>query len=216
MLRKFLFIFDSDPLEEEFGKSLKKYNNLNDLIGILILVLISIFIVILLVYYLYVNKKEVEFYTINLKTKQIQSIYVYDTPITSVKNIINWGEKASKEIFSFNFLNYKEKLVNNKIYFSANGYNTFKTFFDESPLLNEVIKNKLEVSLTPIDTPVIVNSYKSMSGKKNWVLETPVYISYSGANPTYSRKFYLVLIIEEANTETYQSGVYITSLRLVS
>lgn len=214
MFRRFFYILDSDPYDEEYGKYLKKYNSLNELFGIISLFLISIFVLIIFIYFLFNNRAETKFYTIDLKTNKVEQLITYDSPILSGNSIVSWSEKAAKDILSFNFLNYKEKMRNNQIYFSKNGYNTFITFFETSELLEEVLKSKLEVSLVPISTPIIVDGTINMYGKHTWTLEIPVFLNYKGANPTISQRYFLILNIEEANTDTYQSGLYITELRL--
>lgn len=181
--------------------------------GVVGAVILSAFVVMLLAVGVAVKGREIQqpsYFLVAPKEKPVRQP-VLNSPSLSATKITNWSSRALRDIFTFNFNNVNERMAQNSVYFSEQAFADFQASVEKTGLLEDVQKQRLLVTLTPLGEPRLI-------GRTGPYLriETPVLLTYiGGAQPVHKRNI-IELMVEPVDTTKDPEGLSIVRLRSFS
>lgn len=95
--------------------------------------------------------------------------------------VLFWAKKAVVGMFDFDFINYRNTLLNLRDYFTAQGYERFLSAFKASKNL-DAVKDGQRVAYAVISGPAKVTDSSLLNNRKVWQVEMPVLVTYECPN----------------------------------
>lgn len=137
--------------------------------------------------------------TNNGKLLQLQT---RNLPILSDSAVLSWVNRVVPQLYTMNFLNYRQKINEKSIYFTGYGWNQFLKAFQ--PTLETIRANDYAVTAAPADVPVITRK-GVFEGKFMWQVQVPLIISYQhGAKEATQNVVWTLLLQKRDNTKSTQ------------
>lgn len=193
-------------LEKYIGSDYKK--NL-DVIGLNVFLIIVGLLCFLSFYFIASSKPPTVFYAWD--GKNAVEIKTTSDPIISAEKVQSWTNDALKNIFSFNFYNVDQKMGQNSVYFTSDGWSAFQNALNVSEVLKNVKEKSLEVWLTPTGSAKIIEQYP-VGDYYIWSVEVPAIITYRGAAPVQSSKVIISTTIVKVPTTENPNGIEISQI----
>lgn len=136
---------------------------------------------------------------------------VLNGPSFSAGKITNWANRALRDVFTFNFNNVNQRMAQNSVYFSDQGFVDFQASLEKTGLLEDVQNQRLLVTLTPLTEPRLI-------GRAGPYLrvEAQVLLTYLGGPQPVHKKHLIELMIEPVSTSQDPEGLAIVRLRSFS
>lgn len=131
-------------------------------------------------------------------TGQATLISSMPLPNQSREAVKDWAREAIQKAYTIDFLNSDKALASAEPYFTQDAWPLFKSSVSKSPLVAEVKKNKLSVSVVAKTDPLIETAAADRGAEFAWKLIVPVTISFSG----------------DATTKTQESVIRVTVVRV--
>lgn len=130
------------------------------------------------------------------------------TPIAPVSvpyqkdaDVVQWAADAVRNIYAYDFSNYRQQFENNRTYFTDRGYENFTKAIEGNRL--PMVTSKMLVSTAVITgTPVIVSKGVA-NGTFLWKIQVPISVTLSN-NSQRSTGNYVVNLIA-ARVQTYEN-----------
>lgn len=113
------------------------------------------------------------------------------SPTYSVTRIQSWTARIISETLSFNYLNIDERLENATVFYTPAAASGMRGSIVANGLTDTVKSSRLNVTVTPLQSPRIVDFY-IINGENTWVVETPVLMTYASSS---SRQTVSLLVI---------------------
>lgn len=129
-------------------------------------------------------------------------------PEYSNRTVIKWATARAVDAFSYDFVNWRERLTGIAKDFTTGGYNSFVASLKTSGNLSLVIKERRVVSAAPSGAGVLV-AKGLLSGSYAWKVEVPIVVSYQVARNTVSQNVLVTLLIVRRSLVTHPSGMAI-------
>ncbi len=162
------------------------------------ILMISLVLNIILVcgFIFYTSKPKQNFFFAVTDAGQLVPLYPTSQPIVSNSTVLNWVSKNVPDIYSLDFVHYKEQLNSVQPYFTPAGWSQFQTAF--APQLKAIIDEKLIASAVPNDVPVITGS-GIFSGVYKWQVQIPMVISLQKGNSVTTQNVLLTIVVDRTN-----------------
>ncbi len=133
--------------------------------------------------------------------------------------LLEWASEAAVNVYTFNFVNYREALQDAREYFTRSGYQNFMAALKDSNNLNAVQARKLLVSaqVEANGTSMILRSSKTedsfrINGKYTWQVQIPMLLTYeSGGTDKFLQHIMLTMTITRMSPLDSSSGLGIDS-----
>lgn len=133
---------------------------------------------------------------------QISPALGMDLPNQSREAVKDWAREAVQKSYTFDFLSADRELAAAEPYFTSDAWLLFKSSMGASPLVQQVKKDKLSVSVVAQNAPIIDDAATDRSGEFAWKLIVPVTMSFSGDAATKTQDMVIrITIIRVPTTE---------------
>lgn len=191
-----------EPLDDALSKDLgKDYGKVMGIIGTG--VLCAAIIILFAIFNVFsASKIEAPQYSVIKNQKVVGKLPVLNSPSFSGEKIKMWSSKLVGDVYNFNFGNINRQIERNKFYFTPAAFEDFKKQIASTKLDEDVISNRLFVTSTPIDDPVIVGRAR-VNGQDVIRVQVPVVITFIGGDkPVYKKQWLDLFILAVSTTES--------------
>lgn len=156
-------------------------------------------------YYIYATRPAPRYFATTADGALIR-LHPLDQPNMSDAALLTWATEAITGAYSFNFVNYREILNNNRSNFTKRGYQLYIKAINAGNNLNTVIQKKLVVRAVPTSAPMIVA--KGLSGEVYaWRVEIPMLVSYESSSENMRQSIIVKLLIKRVDTLENDKGI---------
>ena len=209
-LAKFLDPAPDDVLEEWMGP---KYGASLGVLGFILLCLISLMLFLGYTWYRGATFQPVIYRTYQAtaeKDKRVGSLPSLRSPIYSTSRIQSWGAKVISETLSFNFRNVDERIGAADSFYTKAAAASMRASIEKNNLAAQVVSNRLDVTVTPLFAPRVVD-YLIINGVKTWIVEAPILLTYASSSKSDTRTLMVKLKIREADPALYADGLLVSA-----
>jgi len=155
-----------------------------------------------------VHTKQIYFATTS--DGRIISIVPLNEPFRSQAEVISWAARTSRNVMSFDYKDFKERLQAASNNFTPSGWETFSKALKESNIVDAITARKLVVSLDVNMAPEIRNE-GVRNGVYTWIMRYPVTIKFDGNEAPASIEMQLSLTVVRVSTLVNPDGISIES-----
>ena len=128
-------------------------------------------------------------------------------PVRTDVALRNWVVTAATEVFTLGHSDWEERLGAVRRYFSESGYEAFERRFRGSRFL-EVLRNEFQnASAVAQGAPVIVGVALVEGGRRAWVLEFPMLITFEAGRDVVRRRYVARVVVGRVPLEERLSGI---------
>lgn len=198
-------IYENIEKEKNINNETYKYNIVNIIINIVILLTMTIFFI----YSFSYNPPE-KYVLVDRDNKIIENNNL-ETFSKSEAEIAQWLTKAIKDSFSYNFTNVDIHPSNVKKYYTENGYKSYSKQFEESSDVVIVKKNKAVSTISRVDPPTILKSGIA-NGRAAIRFETKIVQVFQGYDGSIREKYKITVVILKQDVKDYEDGIAIESI----
>jgi intracellular multiplication protein IcmL len=122
------------------------------------------------------------------------------TPNLSDTAVLSWVNRVVPQIYTMNFLNYRQVLSEKEKYFTIPGWGSFLRGF--SATISQIQQGQYDVHAAPSDVPVVTEK-GIFQGKQMWQVQIPLIIAYQhGANEATQNVVWTLLLQQQDNTQS--------------
>jgi intracellular multiplication protein IcmL len=168
------------------------------------LVLVSLVanIVLILLVVSFAGKHGRWYFYASTRDGQLLTLQQSRAPNLSDSAVLSWVNRVIPQIYTMNFLNYREVLNQKQKYFSLEGWGSFLRSF--SPTITQIQQGQYDVHAAPSDVPVVTEK-GVFQGKNMWQVQIPLIVSYQhGADEATQNVVWSVLLQQQDNTKSDQ------------
>ena len=119
--------------------------------------------------------------------------------------VLAWVSRTVPQLYAINYVSFHDQIVTMRNYFTPLGWQQFADQF--SPLIAKVQQQKLIVSATLYDTPVVLMS-GMYAGTQSWQVQVPVLVSYQEGDKVQTNRVIMQLMVQR--TTDSQTGQALT------
>lgn len=134
-------------------------------------------------------------------------------PHQSLKNITNWLKDAISATYSFNFRNFNQQIENAEYYFTPEGYATYLNALSATKIQETVLKNKLEISIIPLQEPVMING-GTRGDTEFWRFRVPALTSTAAGKEPIVQKYMIEVLILRVPAHKNHKGLGIAEFNM--
>ena len=117
--------------------------------------------------------------------------------------VLPWAEKAVIETMTFGHNFYKDQLKNSSRHFTKKGWESFTTALAQSRIIESIEANQQDIrSLSNDDVEQTIKREED-----KWLVQIPIYTSYTQHNKTRTTKMMVTLYIVESDDPINESGI---------
>ncbi len=128
-------------------------------------------------------------------------------PVRTDVALRNWVVTAATEVFTLGHSDWEERLGAVRQYFSESGYEAFDRRFRGSRFL-EVLRSEFQnASAVAQGAPVIVGVALVDGGRRAWVLEFPMLITFEAGRDLVRRRYVARVVVGRVPLEERLSGI---------
>lgn len=109
------------------------------------------------------------------------NIIPMDRPHYNESEVSTWVMRAASEVMNYHADDYKQRLEENKKYFTSGGYEQYKAFLTEQGILTALESGRYTVRSFVESDPLLLNE-GPVSGYYRWLFEVPVMLSRLDSN----------------------------------
>ena len=139
------------------------------------------------------------FYFATTENGQLIPLYPTSQPVVSNSTVINWVSNNVPKIYQIDFVNYRAQLDQLQGFFTGDGWQQFVKAFGEQ--LNDVVNQKLVLSATPTDVPVILG-HRMFNGTYQWLVQMPLVLHMQQGDGETTQKILVSLTVDRVNNVT--------------
>lgn len=162
----------------------------------------------------YDNKEAPITFSVNKKTNVKEELILLPYPHQSFKNISEWIVDAVTASYSFDFRNYDKQVEKAGYYFTPDGYRTYLNALIITKVKQSVIDKKLEISIIPLQNPVLING-GSFGSTEFWRFQLPVRVSYYGGKEPVIQSLNVEVLVLRVPTYQNYKGLSIAEFNMV-
>ena len=137
-------------------------------------------------------------------------------PVMSESGLLNWAAQAVTDTFSIDFVHWRHQLSRVSKNYTHKAFESMLSSLQSSGNLSYIRKNRLSVSVTATQAPVILQKGQ-IGGSEAWKIQMPLKLSYEssqGVNNTQT--LVATLIVKRVSTHQFPRGVAIAQIVLKS
>jgi intracellular multiplication protein IcmL len=142
------------------------------------------------------------FFYASTRDGQLLPLQQSRSPNLSDMAVLSWVNRVVPQIYTMNFLNYRQVLMEKEKYFTIPGWGSFLRSF--GPTIAQVQQGQYDVHAAPSDVPIVTEK-GVFQGKNMWQVQIPLIISYQhGAQEATQSVVWTVLLQQQDNTQSDQ------------
>lgn len=159
------------------------------------------------VFYIVAKKvKPPELYFIST-AGQLDKIQVDMYPNQSQEAVKDWAREAMQKSFTLDFLSLDNALASAEPYFTQDAWPVFYQTTQSSPLVKEIMKNKVSSSIVAKTDPIIESSALVNGTEFAWRLIIPATMSFSGDAATKTQDVVIRITVVRVPTTENPKGL---------
>lgn len=162
--------------------------------------ILNIILVIALIYHQ--NEKAEPVYFATTPDGKLIKLEPLQSPILNDEAIISWVARAVTEVYSLDFMSYKEKTLQSKKYFTSYGWGQFLRAFD--PTLTQIREEKLVTRAALLGAPIIT-AHKIIDGRYTWYVQVPLMITFQKGELSSNKQIVWSVVLQRMNDTTADS-----------
>lgn len=152
-----------------------------------------------------------------LSTSHATEALVINSPLNqagvSPEQLVKWSGDSLVNVYTYNFKNVDQVLLNGHSYFTDKGYKEFQSSLQGSQWLQNIQRKKFDV-IPVFDDPGAIVSQGVEQGIYTWTVQMPLVLHLRGPfEMTKQRKTFLVKI-KRVELAEYPSGLAIDSFAI--
>lgn len=136
-------------------------------------------------------------------------LYSFRDPVLTNPILLQWVQRAIIASYTYNFLTYREQLMQASVFFTPEGWNSFMSALKSSRNLDTVIAKKLSTTAVATGAPVILNE-RVINGSFTWQIQMPILVTYESGTQKIQRAYNVVVLVQRVSTLESTKGVAIT------
>ena len=136
-----------------------------------------------------------------------------DKPNVDENVLLNWVAEAMMTINTYNFVNYASVIQAAEVYFSKEGYASYKQAIEKFGIIKGIIEKKLVLKATPLDSPHVALG-KIFAGRYMWKVKIPMQFKYQSVTFENYGQFEITLIVMRVSTTQSPNGILILKYML--
>ncbi|MFL9611087.1 DotI/IcmL family type IV secretion protein [Methylobacillus sp. Pita2] len=168
----------------------------------------ALVVIALLIYML--NQKEHKYFGMS-PTGSIVPMVPYSEPTVSDARMLQVVGDVATCMFTYDYVNWRSQLLDgcrNK--FTNEAWDKIVTELAESKMLKLVTGERLVLSATRINSPVVVDR-GIINGVRAWKIEVPIRVTYSGRQNIQNEDYLVKMTVVRANQTEFTDGLAISS-----
>lgn len=162
------------------------------------------------IYYQEQNKPKPQYFATTHDGKLIKLLPL-NQPNLTTNALLQWAVEAATAAYTFNFVDYRKRLQDVRIYFTKLGYQNFLQALTDSRNLEAVKSKKLVVSAVPTGAPVVLREGVTSSGFYAWQVQFPMLLTYQSASDLINQNIMVTMLITRVPTLESAKGIGIAS-----
>ncbi len=187
-----------------------------DSFGRLVLIMVgfcgAIVLLILLSIYLLMDKPPPVTFPVSDQWR-VQPPVPVDEPYMTTSDLLQWVNDTIRQLFVFDFNNYKEQLNVLKPYFTEDGWKVYLNQLNNYANYNNVQKDRLFINVELASAPTILQSPDpSVSGAYSWLVQVPIILKYAGGVNIPNKSIVLQVLVVRVPTLNNLNGVAIENM----
>ena len=124
------------------------------------------------------------------------------SPNLSDTAVLSWVNRVVPQIYTMNFLNYRQVFMQKEKYFTIAGWGNFLRSF--SSTISQIQQGQYDVHAAPSDVPTVTEK-GIFQGKNMWQVQIPLIVSYQhGADEATQNVVWTILLQQQDNTQSDQ------------
>ena len=127
--------------------------------------------------------------------------------------LMNFVAEAVMFSHTFNFVNYAQVMDGSSIYFTKDGYESYKTALTTAKIIDRLIEQKFVLRAIPTDAPQVLLE-KPFAGRYMWKIKIPMRFKYQNVKAEFSELVDITLIVMRVPTTDAPNGVSILKIDL--
>lgn len=127
--------------------------------------------------------------------------------------LMNFVVEAVMAAHTFNFVNYTQVMDASSIYFTKEGYESYKSALINVKILDRLIEQKFVLRAIPTDAPQILLE-KPFAGRYMWKIKVPMRFKYQNVKTEFGELIDITLIVMRVPTTESPNGVSILKMDL--
>lgn len=143
---------------------------------------------------------------------QVYKIEALPLPMQTREGVQAWVREAIQKTYTFDFLNLGDQLTAAKPYFTPDAWSLFKQVVQNSELVKQAEKNRLQVGVVLQTDPVFAGTAINATGEFAWKVVVPITISFTGDIPTQSQNVVIRATVIRVPTTENPKGLGIVQM----
>ncbi len=131
-----------------------------------------------------------------------------DQPSLETNELLNWIAEAMMESNTFNFIDYNAVLNAASVYFTKEGYDSYKNALTTAKIIDTVTEKKYVLRAIATDAPQVLLE-KPFAGRYMWKIRIPMQFRYQSVKTDFGNLVEITLIVMRVPTTQSPNGVLI-------
>jgi len=178
------------------------------LVALLLMVVVNVCLVGIL-YYQITHEPVPEYFAMS-STGKIVKLHGLNKPVLAPDVVLQWAERSTVAVFSYNFVNYREALQRAQNKFTSNGWSNYEKALKQSQQLETVIDRHLVVSAVATGAPVILDK-GILNGRYVWKIQMPLLVTYQSASDITQEPLVVTILVSRVPVFNHPEGIAIVS-----
>lgn len=133
-----------------------------------------------------------------------------DQPNKNDQEVADFVAKAVKKLYTRDYINYSDQLMDAAIYFTPSGFNSYLDGVEASQSIAAMKQNEWVVSFTPRQAPILLEK-KLVNNYYTWAFEFPGTITYNGGKSGRKQNVRIQIIVTRVSIVDNPYGIGITT-----
>lgn len=131
-----------------------------------------------------------------------------DQPSLETNELLNWITEAMMQSNTFNFIDYNTVIDAANVYFTKEGYESYKNALVTAKIIETVIEKKYVLRAVATDAPQLLLE-KPFAGRYMWKIRIPMQFKYQNVRTDFGSLVEITLIVMRVPTAQAPNGVLI-------
>ncbi len=142
------------------------------------------------------------FFYASTQDGQLLPLQESNSPNLTDAAVLSWVNRVVPQIYTLNFLNYQQTLMQQEQYFTIAGWGSFLRSF--APTISQIQKGQYDVHAAPSDVPMVTEK-GVFQGRQMWQVQIPLLVSYQhGTDEAIQNVVWTLLLQQQDNTKSPQ------------
>lgn len=137
-----------------------------------------------------------------------------DQPGISAEQILSWSSTTVVNLFTFDFKNVTQSIENGHLYFTNEGFETYKTALREVTWMQTMQRKKIDV-LPVLNNPAVILKQGAEQGIYAWTVQVPLMLHFRGPFDMTKQHQTVTITLKRAPLAEFSSGIAIDALSIM-